>query len=232
MRHRYLDPHWWSRRLAPSLSIFLPDQSVMNLIGRSALFGGEPELRVLRDIVPPKRVALDVGAADGVYSWHLARVASSCIAFEPNPASACELKKRLPNVEVMPFALSDVSGQAKLRIPLSKSNVLAGWATIETANSLSDFDAEQEVVVETRTLDSLDLKNIGFMKIDVEGHEMSVLHGGERCILRDKPILLIEIEEKHSPGALTDVTKWLQMRGYYCDKMNLSPQNYLFRPKV
>ena len=112
-------------------------------------------------------MALDVGAAEGVYSWHLARVAASCIAFEPNPASVRELKKRLPNVEVMPFAISDVSGQAKLRIPLSTHNALAGWATIETENTLSGFDGVQEVAIETRTLDSMDLKNIGFIKIDV-----------------------------------------------------------------
>jgi len=203
----------------------------MSMIGRSAKFGGEPELQVLRYIVPPERVALDVGAADGEYSWHLARVASSCIAFEPNPTSVHELKKRLPNVKVMAFALSDVSGNAKLRIPLSTRNALVGWATIETTNTLSDFDEVSEITIETRTLDSIDLRNIGFIKIDVEGHEMSVLRGGEHCIVRDRPVLLIEIEKKHSLGALRNVTEWLQKRNYYCDDLKLSPQNYLFRPR-
>src|SRR5690242_3658822 len=46
---------------------------------------GEYELRVLHRHVPRDRVAIDVGANDGVYAYHLSRYARSVVAFEPNP---------------------------------------------------------------------------------------------------------------------------------------------------
>lgn len=230
MQHRYLNLHWWSLRFADLATNIFPDQLVMSFIARSALFGGEPELGILRSIVPPTQVALDVGAANGVYAWHLARIAAGCIAFEPNPTFARILEMRLPDVQVMPFALSNFNRQTKLRIPLRTRTAIAGWATIEAENQLLEFDQIQEIAIESKTLDSMDLQNVGFIKIDVEGHEMSVLLGGESCILRERPVLLIEIEEKHCPGALKRVTEWLEVRDYYCDEAILSPQNYLFRP--
>ena len=43
---------------------------------------------------------------------------------------------------------------------------------------------------------------VGFIKVDVEGHEEEVIDGGFRVIARDHPVLLIEIEERHRHGAL------------------------------
>jgi len=47
---------------------------------------GEPEIRLLRYLVDPMRAAIDIGAAEGVYSFFLQRLALRCIAFEPNPS--------------------------------------------------------------------------------------------------------------------------------------------------
>jgi hypothetical protein len=52
------------------------------------------------------------------------------------------------------------------------------------------------------------------MKIDVEGHELEVLKGAAGLVEQDKPVLLIEIEERHCPGNLKEVPKWLARFGY------------------
>ncbi len=50
--------------------------------------GTEPELAILRDIVPVGCTAIDVGANRGYYSWALAGIAGRVEAFEPNPVLA------------------------------------------------------------------------------------------------------------------------------------------------
>src|SRR4051812_20826925 len=77
---------------------------------------GEREIRLLRYLVDPRRAAIDIGAAEGVYAFHLRRLAKRCIAFEPNPSSVSELKRTLSGVEVHQAAVSAVEGYAILRV--------------------------------------------------------------------------------------------------------------------
>jgi hypothetical protein len=66
----------------------------------------EPELAVLRTIVPGRGTAIDVGANRGIYSYALARIADRVEAFEPNPFLAALLRRKLaPRVQVHQLAL-------------------------------------------------------------------------------------------------------------------------------
>ncbi|WP_246642623.1 FkbM family methyltransferase [Rhizobium croatiense] len=61
---------------------------------------------------------------------------------------------------------------------------------------------------------------VGFIKIDVEGHELKVLKGAEAILSRDHPNLLIEAEDRHRPNAVASVIDYLTPFGYsvYCLK--------------
>jgi hypothetical protein len=48
-----------------------------------------------------------------------------------------------------------------------------------------------------RTLDSYDLRNVDFLKIDTEGYEFFVLKGGEKTIRRDQPCVIVEQRPDH-----------------------------------
>jgi FkbM family methyltransferase len=115
-------------------------------------------------------------------------------------------------VRVEAVALSDTQGEAKLRI-LEKD---LGRSTIESENSLEDPDgsARYEVAVPMRRLDDYALESVGFIKIDVEGHELAVLRGGLATIRRCFPTLLIEIEDRHKPNACKEVFDFLSALGY------------------
>lgn len=111
------------------------------------------------------------------------------------------------------MALSDTSGETELRFPSGNYS----WATMEDANELSLADCNIEIMterVEVRTLDSFEFESPGFIKIDVEGHEEKVLRGARETLQRCKPSLLIEIEERHNPGAFARINGDLTALGY------------------
>ena len=71
--------------------------------------------------------------------------------------------------------------------------------------------------VKTKKLDELVKKdNIGFIKIDVEGHETEVIRGSIELIKRNKPTLLVEIEERHTKKPIESTINFIKKLGYEC----------------
>jgi FkbM family methyltransferase len=177
---------------------------------------GEPEIRLLQYLVDPRRTALDIGAAEGVYAFFLQRLALHCIAFEPNPSSHLGLKRALPEVEIHQAAVSAEDGDATLRIPVVKGGPYTGWGTIEPKNQFPEFPPHtvEETRVRTVRPDRLALGDIGFIKIDVEGHELDVLAGLSGLLARCLPNLLIEIGGAVRGGSLAEVRRRLDPLGY------------------
>ena len=59
--------------------------------------------------------------------------------------------------------------------------------------TLNDYENETGKI-EVRTLDSYNLSNIGFIKLDCEGMELDILNGAKECIINNNcPPLFIEI---------------------------------------
>ena len=159
---------------------------------------GERELALLPFLADARRTSIDVGANKGVYIYWLARYSRHVYAFEPNPKIFRILKAgagRAPGVTVSPVALSDTSGRDVLRVPRNESGYSNQRATLHDGIP-GAFYAELEV--ETRRLDDERIDDVGFIKIDVEGYEFAVLDGAAETIRRDRPVLLIEIEEIHN----------------------------------
>jgi FkbM family methyltransferase len=211
-----LSPRRLSARLARFSEKVLPSPLAMRLIAHHERRWGEPELRLLPRLVPPDAVAVDVGAAEGVYSWFLARRARQVHAFEANPESASALRRRLPGARVHACALSDHHGELELRIRVVAGVPYRGWASVQPTNSFSALPASEIRVmrVPCATLDSFGLKNVGFIKIDVEGHELAVLEGAIATLKASRPLLLIEAEDRHRPDALRLVRDFLAPLGY------------------
>ena len=125
---------------------------------------GEYELRILRRYVPRDRVAIDVGANEGIYAYHLSRYAHSVVAFEPNPCYDRALRFLPRNVTVRVEALIIRIGHASPAHPRHRYRRSEGWATLET----TDLHLARSIDVPVRRLDDLELGRVGFMKIDVD----------------------------------------------------------------
>lgn len=185
----------------------------------------EPEINLLPTLCNRGKVSIDVGANRGLYSYHMLPHSSAVLAFEPLPLMQRRLRTHLgKRIAIYPVALSDHDGECEIRLPKGNHS----WATIDPQNTLSlASDVEIEVIkVATRRLDSYGLGGVGFIKIDVEGHEEGVLRGAAETIARSKPTLLIEIEERHNAGSIERVAgflKGLGYRGYFFDAGILKP---------
>lgn len=172
----------------------------------------EPEMALLPQVCDRRRISVDVGASLGTYTMHLLCYSKACHAFEARPQQAAALAQLFAGsaVSVEAVALSDRPGTAELRMTPND----LGRSTIHGENPLAGMRDVQVVSVPTRTLDSYGLRDVAFVKIDVEGHELAVLRGADETLRREQPVLLIEIEERHSEGAVAHATDFLRARRY------------------
>ena len=187
----------------------------------------EKELKIIDRYSDTSKVAIDVGVYRGVYTYKLSSLFQKVICFEPNPLIFEYLKKNLPkilkNIEIYNYALSDKTGNAILKIPNRRNSIFnknyeelykLGAATIHDKNIIENYDSFS---VETKKLDELiQLNNIGFIKIDVEGHESEVIKGSTELIKKNKPTLLVEIEERHSKKPIDLTINYIKGFGYEC----------------
>lgn len=172
----------------------------------------EGELRRLADFVPRDSAAVDIGAWWGPWTYWLARRVVSVDTFEPVPYIADFLKAVTgPNVTIHNVALSDRSEDAILHVPSSGTGS-EGRSTLHEP----PFDGATDISVQVVPLDSVSLpKRIGFIKVDVEGHEMQVLRGASQTIAEHRPVLLVEVESHDDRQTrVEDVVDLLAGHGY------------------
>lgn len=172
------------------------------MVGRSIATQGVYDLPVTEAIMrlaDNGDTALDVGANIGYMSLVLAMSVTPSghvLSFEPNPDVLPNLYRNVDGwrslqiapIEIKPIALSDRNGEAKLGMPADYGQN-RGVATLEIEHGT--------VPVEICRLDSLEIAKVGFMKVDVEGHEASVFSGATK-LLAAKLIRDIVFEE-HQP---------------------------------
>lgn len=173
----------------------------------------EPELGRLRDITPHDRIAVDVGAWRGPWTLRLAKVVPMVHAFEADPRLAAVLSAIAPrNVVVHAVAVSDRSGHATFWVVDPTGRGADGTSSL-AESAVTDRKPKPQLVP-TVALDDLDLGDVGFLKIDVEGHERSVLQGAAGLLRELSPVVLVEVEQRHLAFPISEVWAVLHGLGY------------------
>jgi FkbM family methyltransferase len=157
---------------------------------------------VFRDRLRPGMHVLDIGANIGYYtmlSASLVRSSGSVTAIEPNPESAklLEASRRansFDNVIVLQVAAGRALGLLVLHG--SYGNVMTSAAPDDAAALIN------ATTVPSFKVDDLvpRNKNIGFVKIDVEGAEYNALLGASELITRCHPTIVSEFSPYTMPG--------------------------------
>jgi FkbM family methyltransferase len=157
----------------------------------------EHELFNLKHLITYKGNALDVGCNLGLWTYGLSKQKkiNKIISFEPNK----EITKHIDehnndNIRTLHYGLSNKNSKKILNVPIYKKKILNGWASFEAEkNFKKTFKKFIKIKSKIIKLDHFDFKNVSFIKIDVEGHELKLLQGAKNFFLTNKPNCLIEI---------------------------------------
>jgi len=165
---------------------------------------------------------LDVGAHDGAFALPFAALPGArVLAFEPLPSAFARLRAAFgdpvpAHVELRGEALGDCEGEAVLSVPVLDGVPQEQWAS--TAKGYAGVGGarveERRVAVPVRRLDGFGLRDLTAVKLDAEGAEYEVLRGARETLLRCRPVLSVEIEERHRPGSTWAVPAFLDALGY------------------
>lgn len=165
---------------------------------------------------------LDVGANAGIYSLSSALSSPNLKvhSFEPNHKifeiliSNVKLNECEESISVHNYGLSNIDSIENLFVPAFTGS---GGGSIK---NLHPEEGDPEIVeIELRPLDKLNFGSYDLMKIDVEGHELSVIDGAINSIERNKPTIVIELLRKWMREFGThpqDVINKLTPMGYRC----------------
>ncbi|MEX0306478.1 MAG: FkbM family methyltransferase [Ruegeria sp.] len=180
---------------------------------------------------------LDIGANFGLYSLFFASIlgANSQIhAFEPNPilferlTTNCRLNG-FDNVNLNPFALSGETGEAILSIELrGETATNLGEARLTNDPTRMDITKYETMQVQTRTLFELThLHGADFAKLDVEGHEPSILIPFFDVANDEALPQYLQLEIVNLGGGTKDLFAAISGRGY--ENVFQTQRNIIFR---
>jgi FkbM family methyltransferase len=143
---------------------------------------------------------LDIGAHTGTYSISLAQYCNTVYAFEPQRMIYYSLcgsvaLSNIRNVHCKNVGLGSHDQVGTLKI--NGISLDGGGATIHEPPHKAMILYQEDI--EIITLDSLNLYNIGFIKIDVENNELQVLQGAIQTLERSNyPKILFEMNETNN----------------------------------
>lgn len=173
-------------------------------------FYEEEELHEISLIIPTGAKILDIGANIGNHLVYFAKFCRNAqiIPFEVNPTAIKMLKFNIElnsieekvNIKHLGVALGSYEGYVKLENEALITNNL-GAASFSASVNENDFPMKP-----------LDLINLGiepdFIKIDVEGMEISVLLGAEKTILNSRPPLYVEVSQNNRSEFKKILNRW------------------------
>ena len=148
--------------------------------------------RFYRAFVAPGDLVFDVGAHVGDRTLAFAALGARVVALEPHPDLAARLRREfrgIENVDIVEAAVGDAPGRATLHVSRATptvSSLNAAWTERVAARNegFSEVRWDRPIDVRVETLGGL-ISSHGvpaFCKIDVEGHEASVLAGLGRAV--------------------------------------------------
>lgn len=141
-----------------------------------------------------RRIALDVGAHVGLWSYWMARDFKSVFAFEPMPAHRECWRLNMAgreNAALFAYALGAQDGTAEL--------VTGPTSSGDTYVRPQDSAHRSAETVQMRRLDGIaGWGSVDLLKIDCEGFEYFVVQGAVETLASNSPVVVVEQKPQHA----------------------------------
>jgi FkbM family methyltransferase len=131
--------------------------------------------------------------------------------------SLSALSQNRTNVSVLNLAIGENLGQISFPVP--------DYAARENFGALKISDSGK--VVQQINIDGLSYDNLNFIKMDIEGNELSALRGAIKTIQLHRPTISCEILTE---GVKVGITEFLERFGYQFEDLEIpafNPENHL-----
>lgn len=212
-------------------------------------------LNSVSGLVEKDSAAVDVGAYIGAWTIRLSHLVGPngiVVAFEPVPGNYQFLKKRTKrhsNILCLNIALSNKACSKKMFVP-PYTSISSTAAIVDTADQIKNDEHMQKIQIPANQLDSvaystLSDRRVSLIKCDAEGHENAVLEGAKSTIVKNRPVIVLEILrekwEDDNPSK-SHAAQLLKELGYMITQIksgailknprqfNRSNENFLFLP--
>jgi FkbM family methyltransferase len=209
---------------------------------------------IIEQYVKPNTTIVDIGGHIGCHTLGILNhtlknmikngvdiSATHVIAVEPQPFLYNILKYNIDNNDTpvkkttLNCGLSNINGTAFMQILDYSTCPNPGGRGVHI-NNRNDEMMDVNII----TLDSLNLENVSFMKIDVEGHEVQVIKGAMQTIEKYKPVMIVEIlggtpydnATSVQKQYITDTRNFIRSLGYSCEIAGASVCDYLCLPLI
>lgn len=154
----------------------------------------------VKNLINTDDCVIDIGANLGYYTTIFSKSVGAnglVYAVEPIPHYRKILSsntKRLKNIKIIPFALSNTEGKSKMGIP-GKQKYRHGLMKILDKSTADKSNTS--FFIETKIPKNLfaNIERLDYIKCDIEGHEAKVIPEFRQLIEKFNPIIQIEIEK-------------------------------------
>ena len=177
----------------------------------------EHEEKIYIQYVNKKKAILEIGACVGVVTFLLSKLTNKTIyAFEPNVISFNLLEKNISSNDIKNVKAFNwgVGNLKKSKIIFSHPDNIGQTIVGLDAKDIKKSKGQEVNMIKIDNMDFL--KNVGFVKIDVEGYELEVLRSGKKYFTNNDPIVLVEFHGYDIKGDWKTTEKKVKeiMNGY------------------
>jgi len=179
----------------------------------------------VRHFINPNKNIIDLGANIGTHSIIYSNYTNGIVySFEPQKTVFDILNKNVElnnckNIITYNFGGSNINKKFYMNACYENKDNQGAFKIDET------LDATTGLEIECKIIDELNIENIGYIKIDIEGHEYEALLGLKKLLKKEKPYLMIEI---HNSCPTRNQTFMLLEELGYKNYYKLSHCDYIF----
>lgn len=187
---------------------------------------------------------LDIGANIGIMTYHLSHrfPDKKILAVEPMPSNFVVLKQitekyALTNVELIPLAVGESKKDVEMVLPVDHKVKMQGLAHV-VHDSIKEWNEGEIVTVQCDTIDQIaGQTKIAGIKMDIENFEYFALKGATRVLLRDKPVIYLELWDNENRANCFKLLQEIDYGIFVCDQGKLiaynpavhQKQNFIFK---